>query len=323
MPTSSRRRRWRPSRSWRPSIATARPDAGAPGPRAARAPPRASTSGSLPADATIPRTAISVPDARDGRFDGAEIPARPRTAMDSGHRPGRASRRAARPQPAQRRLRAAVGRRRLDVRRRGRPRPGLDDVARQPAQPDAGVVARAGVSRRGRRRGRRDERLGGEILRPGDRRRLARRSSRSRCRSSAPAGCTSTTGTCAGPTARASRRRSSTSRSTWPTTGRTWRRCRGRWCSTCRRFRRRRRRRCGTTSCRPSKRFLGCRDGAIKAYVLVEQLEACYQLMEIRAALGAPLRRVQHRALGLHQQRVGRRWPGTRRSRTRTSTRSR
>ncbi len=32
---------------------------------------------------------------------------------------------------------------------------------------------------------------------------------------------------------------------------------------------------------------LGLAVGAIKAYVLVEQLEACYQLMEIRAALGA------------------------------------
>ncbi len=35
------------------------------------------------------------------------------------------------------------------------------------------------------------------------------------------------------------------------------------------------------------EQFLGLAAGAIKAYVLVEQLEACYQLMEIRAALGA------------------------------------
>jgi len=34
------------------------------------------------------------------------------------------------------------------------------------------------------------------------------------------------------------------------------------------------------------ERHLGLADGAIKAYVLVEQVEACYQLMEIRAALG-------------------------------------
>ena len=31
---------------------------------------------------------------------------------------------------------------------------------------------------------------------------------------------------------------------------------------------------------------LGLAAGTIKAYVLVEQVEACYQLMEIRAALG-------------------------------------
>ena len=34
------------------------------------------------------------------------------------------------------------------------------------------------------------------------------------------------------------------------------------------------------------ERFLGIAVGSLKAYVLVEQLEACYQLMEIRAALG-------------------------------------
>ena len=34
------------------------------------------------------------------------------------------------------------------------------------------------------------------------------------------------------------------------------------------------------------ERHTGLAEGAIKAYVLVEQLEACYQLMEIRAALG-------------------------------------
>jgi malate synthase len=35
------------------------------------------------------------------------------------------------------------------------------------------------------------------------------------------------------------------------------------------------------------ERHLGLPDGAVKAYVLVEQVEACFQLMEIRAALGA------------------------------------
>ncbi len=50
----------------------------------------------------------------------------------------------------------------------------------------------------------------------------------------------------------------------------------------------------------------GLEPGAIKAYVLVEQIEAAFQLMEIRAALGSPFRRLQYRALGLHQQRVRR-----------------
>jgi malate synthase len=34
------------------------------------------------------------------------------------------------------------------------------------------------------------------------------------------------------------------------------------------------------------ERFIGVSDGTIKVYVLVEQIEACFQLMEIRAALG-------------------------------------
>ena len=51
------------------------------------------------------------------------------------------------------------------------------------------------------------------------------------------------------------------------------------------------------------EQHLGLPIGTIKVYVLVEQIEACFQLMEIRAALGPPLRRLQHRPLGLHQQR--------------------
>ena len=59
-----------------------------------------------------------------------------------------------------------------------------------------------------------------------------------------------------------------------------------RWCCTCRRSRPPRKRRCGTTSSPRSKQHLGLPDGTIKVYVLVEQVEACFQLMEIRAALG-------------------------------------
>ena len=59
-----------------------------------------------------------------------------------------------------------------------------------------------------------------------------------------------------------------------------------RWCCTCRRFRPPRKRRSGTTSSRRSKHTSGSPTGTIKVYVLVEQIEACFQLMEIRAALG-------------------------------------
>ena len=69
------------------------------------------------------------------QFAGSEIPARPAAAVDPGHRAGRQAARAGRAEHPQRRLRAAVGRRWLDVRRRGRARPGVDDVARQPAEP--------------------------------------------------------------------------------------------------------------------------------------------------------------------------------------------
>ncbi len=95
-----------------------------------------------------------------GRFTGSDIPARPAAAVDSGHGSRRQAGRADRQQHPQRRLRAALGRRRLDVRRRGRARPALDDVARQPAQPQAGDPPRSGVPRARPKRRRRDERLG-------------------------------------------------------------------------------------------------------------------------------------------------------------------
>ena len=64
------------------------------------------------------------------------------------------------------------------------------------------------------------------------------------------------------------------------------RRRRRRSCSTCRRSRPPKKRRCGTTSCAALEQHLGLPAGTIKVYVLVEQVEACFQLMEIRAALG-------------------------------------
>ena len=48
---------------------------------------------------------------------------------------------------------------------------------------------------------------------------------------------------------------------------------------------------------------LGLASGTIKVYVLVEQLEACLQLMEILSGVGRALRRLQHGPVGLHQQR--------------------
>ena len=104
----------------------------------------------LPPESTIGGTDIRVQDARQGKFQGGEIPAGPRAAVDPGDRSGDPSRRAAGEGPAQRGLRAAVGRRRLDVRRRGRPGPGLEHVARQPAQPEAGHRPRPAVPAGGR-----------------------------------------------------------------------------------------------------------------------------------------------------------------------------
>ena len=57
---------------------------------------------------------------------------------------------------------------------------------------------------------------------------------------------------------------------------------------------------------------LGLPHGTIKTYVLVEQIEACFQLMEIRAALRIAVRRLQHRPVGLHQQRLRRDGLGSR-----------
>jgi malate synthase len=70
------------------------------------------------------------------------------------------------------------------------------------------------------------------------------------------------------------------------------------------------------------ERHLGLDPGTIKAYVLVEQLEAAFQLMEIRAALGR-ISSGSTPAGGTTSTASRTRWPGTRRSSTRTSTPSR
>ena len=109
-------------------------------------------------------------------------------------------------------------RRRLDVRRRRRAWPGLDDVARQPAQPEAGDPSRSAFLAVAEQVAARNEQVGDGLLRQADRRRLAQAAATSRPRSFARAACTSTIGTSATPTARASRHRSSTPRSTSSTT---------------------------------------------------------------------------------------------------------
>ena len=114
--------------------------------RAARARDRAADRVPRSAARRSPRTDITVQDARDGEFVGSEIPADLQRQWIQGTGPAAKPGRAGREEHPQRRLRAAVGRRRLDVRRRGRARPGLDDVAGQPAQPEAGHPSRSACS---------------------------------------------------------------------------------------------------------------------------------------------------------------------------------
>ena len=129
--------------------------------------------GFLDPNSVIGRTSITVKDAREGNFVGAEIPARSAAPVDPGHWPGGAARSVGRGRPSQRRLRAAERRRRLDVRRRGRARPGVDDVARQPAQPEAGDSSRSAIHGGGRAGRGGDEQVGGRLLRQTDHHRLA------------------------------------------------------------------------------------------------------------------------------------------------------
>jgi hypothetical protein len=66
---------------------------------------------------------------------------------------------------------------------------------------------------------------------------------------------------------------------------------------------------------------LGLPVGTIKVYVLVEQLEASFQLMEIRAALGGTSS-ASTPAAGTTSTACPTRWRGIPTSSTRTSTRS-
>ena len=109
---------------------------------------------------------------QERRFHRERDPNGPPPTVDSRHGPGDQARRAGREEHSQRRVRVALWRRRVDVRRRRRARPGLDDVARQSAEPEAGHPPRPRVSG-GRRTGRRrNESVGARLLRPADDRRL-------------------------------------------------------------------------------------------------------------------------------------------------------
>ena len=199
-------------------------------------------------EAVIEGTELTVRQAREGDFEGSEIPADLQRQWIQGTGPGAKPRRVARDEHPQRRLRAAVGRRRLDVRRRGRARPGRHDVARQPAQSEAGDRPRPGLPRRGRAGRRRDERLGRGLSSAARSSTTGGSSSTSRPRSSAPAGCTSTTATSA--QADGTGFSASIVDAALYVVNNHARSARdglARSCSTCRRSRPPRRRRCGTT----------------------------------------------------------------------------
>ena len=271
--------------------------------------------------ALIPRTP-SPSSRRATASSTAATSPRPAAAVDPGHRPRRQAARDRGGGHPQRRLRAAVRRRRLDVRRRGRARPGVDDVAGQPAQPQARHRPAIRSSWRSPRQvAARDEHLGRGLLRPADRRRLAPAARLHHQDLPRRAACTWTTGTsgtrdgagfsasivdavlyvvnnhqqlCAG------------GRVARPVPAQDPDRRRGRALE-----RHARRARSSTWACPP---------GTIKVYVLVEQLEA------VLPADGDP-RRARPRtssastpAAGTTSTASPTRWPGTRRSSIPTST---
>ena len=243
--------------------------------------------------------------------------------MDSRHRSRGEAECAGREQHPQRRLRAAVGRRRLDVRRRGRARPDLDDVAGQPAQPQAGHPSRSGVHEGRRAGGRRNEQVGAGLLRPADHRRLEEAARLHDQDLSRRAACTSTTVTCGTPAAPAFPRRSSMRRSTSSTTTGALREA-------------------GSSLVLYLPKIQTAEEAALWNDILsaLEQhlglprrrdqgLRARRAGRSVLPADGDPrrprqaLHRLQHRPLGLHQQRLRRDGLGSRRSSTRTSTPSR
>ena len=263
-------------------------------------------------------------DARDGAFAGSEIPRDLQRQWIQGTGPAAKPGRAVGAEHPQRRLRAAVGRRRLDVRRRGRARPGVDDVARQPAEPEAGDPSRRRCSCAAA------EQVAGEmnrwaagLLRPPDRRRLAGAARLHDDHLPRPRPAPRRSARPPRPTAPASRPRSSTP-SLYVVNNQA---------------------RCAAAARRIVlylPKIQTAEEAALWNDILIgarapsglpparsrptcssSSSRPCFQLMEIRAALGAAFRRLQHRPLGLHQQRVRCDGLGSRRSSIRTSTRSR
>ena len=253
--------------------------------------------------------ASRVQDARDGRFDGSEIPADLQRQWIQGTGPGGAPARTDGDEHPQRRVRAPLGRRRLDVRRRGRARADLDDVARQPAEPEAGDPSRRRVpGAAGQVAGEMNawarDFFGDRIRQPMiadwqqqldfttmifrarglhlDDRQVRHADGRGLSASIVDAALYVVNNQ-----ARLRGRGSSLvlylPKIQTAEEAAVWHELLS-----------------------ALERHAGLPPGAIKTYVLVEQIEACFQLMEIRAALGAALRRLQHRPLGLHQQRVRR-----------------
>ena len=85
-----------------------------------------------------------------GQLRRCRDPERPAAPVDSGDRPGRPARGLGRDRSSQRRLCPLERRRRMDVRWRGCAWPGVDDVARQPTQLEAGDSSRSEVHGGGR-----------------------------------------------------------------------------------------------------------------------------------------------------------------------------
>ena len=213
----------------------------------------------LDPEALIPRTGIRVQDARDGNFDGSEIPPDLRRQWIQGTGP--AARPSASTENGMRNVAYALLSGADGWMFDGEDALGQVETMSLDNQRNLKLaIARRSALPAGRRAGRRrDERVGARFLRATHRRRLAPTARLHHQDLSARAVCTSTTATCDRRTAPASRRRSSMSPSTSSTTTSACASRAHRSCCTCRRSRPPRRRRCGTTSSRRSSSTSACR----------------------------------------------------------------